>query len=264
MVENITNFKNWLIVHNQSTTIYADRLREFLNNGQDITEDNINTYIVAKKAENLAEETLNGYIKAIHAYLRFTKQDNIKLNYFEVPYKFVDFITLEFLEEQIIPLIPDLFNTSKHLQVKTVLYFMFYSGLRKSEVENLQRKNFDFPNKQLNAYIAKQKTERLLPLNNRIIEIVNIYFNSILETKNAFNIAKGGIDYIFSLLKPNFPDIKLRPHLLRHSYAMHLQRNGFSTKEIQYMLGHKNIITTSRYERADDRLIREKFNKNIK
>lgn len=264
MQENITNFKNWLIVHNQATTIYADRLKEFLNNEQDITEDNINAYIVAKKADNLAEETLNGYIKAMHAYLKFIKREDIKLDYFKVPDKLVDFITLEFLEQQILLLIPDLFSISKQLQVKTVLYFLFYSGLRKSEVENLQRKNFNFENKQLKVYCSKQKTERIIPLNNKLIELIINYFNQVEEENNAFNLPKGGIDYIFSLLKPNFSDINLRPHIFRHSYAMHLQRNGFSTREIQYMLGHKNIITTSRYERADNNLIREKFNKNIK
>ena len=168
-----------------------------------------------------------------------------------------------FFEKEIISTIEKLFPNDK-LRKKTILNFMIYTGLRKSEMYLLQRKYFNLTESEIKVYIPKTKEERMIPLNNKMIEMIREYFNSEPEKNNAFNLNVGEIDYIFKLLKPNFPEIRLRPHLLRHSFAMHFQRNGFSTREIQALLGHKNIQSTLRYERADISLMKDKVKERIK
>ena len=51
---------------------------------------------------------------------------------------------------------------------------------------------------------------------------------------------------------------KVTPHALRHTYATRMLRLGFDVSEVQALLGHANLGTTSVYLHADPVRLREK------
>ena len=51
-------------------------------------------------------------------------------------------------------------------------------------------------------------------------------------------------------------DRPVNPQTLRHTFAAHLLDGGFDLRDVQHLLGHANISTTSIYTRADDQRLK--------
>ncbi len=138
-----------------------------------------------------------------------------------------------------------------------IVWTIYATGLRISEILNLTLKDV---NKDFLAIKGKGDKERYVPLLDENYQKIQIYLK-----KTPYQIK----DYIFlgekgAKLNPRIIQRKISsirnefllpewttPHSLRHSFASHLLQDGVNLREIQEMLGHKNLITTERYTAID-------------
>jgi len=264
-MKNLNDYKNWLILNNCSSgiTVYIPRLLEYFHKYAELTEENINQFIVDKKNKKLSEEYLNNYIKAIKSYCKFA-QLNIRLpRAFKVTQKLQQYVSLDFFENQIVKDLPEIFTSIDIKKVETILYFMFFSGLRKSEILMLKKEHFNFKEAECKVYIPKRKEERLIPLTERIMKMIISYSYDNPSDINIFGITNKQLTYICKKIADNYK-IKFSCHTFRHSFAMHMKKMGFDLQDIGLLLGHKNINSTLRYAKADIKEIKNKFKERIK
>ena len=153
---------------------------------------------------------------------------------------------------------PDI-NKPEGLRDRAMLELMYSSGLRVSELLNLERRKVNL-DRGIVTIFGKGSKERKVPIGDFALEYVNKY---ILEARNK-NIGKDS-KYLFlnRYGKPLsrqyfFKQVKkyallagiestVSPHTLRHSFATHLLENGAQLRAVQEMLGHANLATTQIY-----------------
>jgi len=113
------------------------------------------------------------------------------------------------------------------------LYYFHYRGLKPDQIS--PKKSAD-----LIPDILKE-TKRLIRLKHYSYSTERTYLQWI----------KRFFDYCTQAEKANFNDFDIPKHAtvhtLRHSFATHLLMNGVNIREVQELLGHKNVETTMIY-----------------
>ena len=265
-IELLQKFTDWLQVNGyskSSISSYVNRIQNLIKIilPEDFTEENLRNYLLDIRTKN-TPSTMNGYIKAIKSFLHFLNKD-IKLpKYTKTEEKLPKYLTIKDLEDDLIPLIEIIYDDS--FKIKTLLYFMFFTGLRRNEITNLKRTDFDLEKRTVKVLMQKVKRERIVPFTKKVSDMLELYFSIEPETKNAFNLSGESIYNIFKKLNPHFKKLNLHPHIMRDSYATHLLLNGIDIRTVSQLLGHKSILTTMKYTGLNIEQIQGLYDKHIK
>ena len=149
----------------------------------------------------------------------------------------------------------NIFNNEKNLKHKCWLILAFCSGLRVEEVANVRIEDLNSKEHKIRIF-GKGNKERYSILPDISIKILALYCKKKNiksgylfkgnEDKEVMN-SKTIINYFSSLkVKYNLDD-RITFHSLRHSFATYFLMNGGSLLDLQAMLGHTNINTTTIY-----------------
>jgi len=264
-MNNIEEFEKSLRVDGKAEstiTKYTAYIKKYIDYCDgDISSDSVRDFMLSLQG-NLSEGTINNYRKAISSYVSFAELD-IKLpKSLKENKKIPDVITEEQFLEEILPMVE--FEFSNYLKIKAILIIYFYTGLRRSEILQLKREQFDLDNQIIKIYSSKTRTEREIILPKKIIHSLDLYFDSEPEDKNAFNASVSMINEAFRKLKKNFPDYNLRPVLLRHSFGTIASDSDVDLLTLADMMGHENLNSTRRYVKISKKKKEEALKKMFK
>jgi integrase/recombinase XerD len=143
-----------------------------------------------------------------------------------------------------------------------LLRFMWRTGVRVSEVINVTPRDIEFKNVVVNIRKAKGGRQRRVPLDEETLKMVSDYVlaQNIPEDRPIFPIQR---NRVFNIVKKygNMTGIRIHPHTLRHSFAIHLVRSGTDLRRVQLMLGHTSLSITQIYLQFNDNDLREAYEK---
>ena len=166
-------------------------------------------------------------------------------------------------------------DTESGLRDRAIVELLFSSGLRVSELVNLNRDHINLTRREFMVRGKGQK-DRPVFISKGAAEHVSTYLNSRTDSLPALFLS-----YSKRTATPstsgNYRRLSARsiqrmvsqyarlagitkhvsPHTMRHSFATDLLMNGADLRSVQSMLGHSNISTTQVYTHVTDQHLKD-------
>jgi len=156
-----------------------------------------------------------------------------------------------------------LFATTRKLSYRVFFFTLYSMGLRLGEGLRLQTGDIDSVRQRVHIRNSKGNKDRLVPLPTNTLHVLRRFWkvhkhpvllfpNRKRGLKNA-HLVDSPLDRsgVQTAMKKVVKELNLRKkiscHSLRHSYATHLLEIGVDLLELQKILGHANLLTTSKY-----------------
>lgn len=254
----VLHFKDWMVAQRFSeSTIrsYLSSIIIFLNFFSDkdfrqLTNNDwlkFNTEYIIKK--NLSRALQNQVLNAIKHFFRKEMGYLLNIEELERPRKQVQLPNILSIEE-----VQAILNACKNIKHRTMLCLIYSNGLRRSEILNLTILDIDSNRMELHIRKAKGNKDRVLPLAEKMLEMLREYYKEYKPKKYLFEGQDGG-RYSEKSIAQVFTNAKMKArvkkkaslHTLRHSFATHVLESGTSLRYIQDLLGHRSSKTTEIY-----------------
>ncbi len=150
--------------------------------------------------------------------------------------------------------------------LRPVVIIALNTGMRKSEILELEWKEVDFARKYIRVERSKNNRSRKVPMNSAVYE--ELRKNRRNRSKYVFTQIKSSqrLRCVASAFKTACRKAgleRLRFHDLRHTFATNLVMNGVDLVTVKEILGHSDISMTVRYSHPSDRRKMEAVEKLI-
>lgn len=258
---------------------YSLRLGRFLENRWDVFVTEISSldvldYRIKLQKKWLSKKTINYHVVALRAFLKFCLKNDIdvispdKLELGKIPPRVVSFLEDEEIDRLLT--MPSIHEKKdlKRLRDEAILYTLYGTGLRVSELTGLKKTDIKFDTNQFwvigkgskmrSVFFTKQAREKLEKyIDARTDDCPYLFIN--LSNFQAFSqLSRNAIEeMVKKYAKLAWIDKKVTPHTLRHSFATSLIKKGADIRSVQTLLWHSSITTTQIYTHVDDKYLKK-------
>lgn len=221
-----------------------------------------------EQARTLSKSTQSYHIIALRAWLKWLiKQDAVVLQPEKIDLPKKEAYSMKFLNiDQVERLLNQpILSKKQGLRDRALLEVLFSTGLRVSELVSLNRDQVDTTRREFGV-IGKGRRPRVVFLSEQAAAWLDRWLVSREDQWQPVFIRFAGKKELLTsdghdmrltarsvqrlvdtyCRKAHLP-VKISPHGIRHSFATDLLANGAGLRDVQEMLGHKNIATTQIY-----------------
>lgn len=251
---------------------YISSARKCINaigkNYKDINEFDMTKYF-AHLSTSVSCRTYNNYIRYINQFFKWLHDDGyIQTN----PMRKIKIVK----EDKIVkkPFTNAerdcLKDNAETLRDKALITFLYSTGCRISETLALNKS--DVVNNQVIVF-GKGRKERIVNINDVARYYLNLYLESRTDDEEALfvtlknakgkthpeRLSKNGAEDMFRKLGKKCGIENVHPHRFRRSLCCSLLEKGMPIQEVQIVLGHSNINTTTIYNYVNPQTLQNKL-----
>jgi len=256
--------KAYLSDINDFELFYVDNIDAEIN-WSEIKYTDIRSWIVVLVESGVANRSVNRKISSLKSFYVFLQKiEIIKVNPLSKhkPLKVEKKVQLPFSEKEVVEVLDffkDELNDFNSLRDRLIIELFYTTGIRRSELINLTISSIDVSSKTVKV-IGKRNKERIIPLLGGTISLFVRYLDFYkqeyaLDFNAPLFLTKKGVKiyetFVFRLINSYFSKVSIKtkksPHILRHSFATHLLKNGADLNAVKDLLGHSSLAATQVY-----------------
>lgn len=145
------------------------------------------------------------------------------------------------------------------VRARTLLLFLYTTGIRRAEVTALSDVDVNFINSEVKV-TGKRRKQRIVPMGKELSTALQEYMQLRDEklppcADKALFVSNKGLrmtgDQVYALVRKYLSMVttmkKRSPHVLRHSFATSMLNNDAQLGSVQKLLGHESVATTEIY-----------------
>ncbi|WP_159457875.1 MULTISPECIES: tyrosine-type recombinase/integrase [unclassified Listeria] len=272
--KELREYKEYLTFRNLSGTTIKANIRII----QRLIYDEFETFAITKKQaekviiklkNTLSNTTVRSYVNVLKNFYKFLidfNYTNILNPFYSVRIKVTANKSMKVLYDKEIQNLYQYLETNNNglTAYHLFLFDLLYStGIRLSEASNLKIINFNF-DERLMSVTGKGNKERIVVYGKKFESILRLYlearevvmkFNKKYHSSFLINFSTGdpiSASKIYTMISEigKKINLKLHPHMLRHSFATQLLENGCDLRYVQELLGHESVQTTQIYTKV--------------
>jgi integrase/recombinase XerD len=266
--------KNTLLAYRSDLKRYSRYLEKIKKDIATVKHPDLTEFLWQQKLDGLQPRSIYRLMETLRHFHRFLLAERVlsadaaaNLVPPRIPSALPEMLTIDEVERLLVSIAGD---SGREIRNRAMVELLYATGLRVSELVNLELDNIDFSLGFVRV-IGKGNKERIVPVGKTALEHVQRYLTVRNKNRRADAAEKG---LFLSKLGRRISRIEfwrqlkeyavkagitkhLTPHVLRHSFASHLLAGGADLRFVQEMLGHSSIVTTQIYTHVDKERLKE-------
>lgn len=254
-----------------------DLFLEYLNENnikhfKDVEYQDIRLYINYLYDLKYNNKTISRHISSLRSFFKYLSVNNIICNNPcilisnpKLDKKLPKYLNFEDTEKLL-----NAFDNNNYIGLRNslILEMLYSTGMRVSEIASVKKNDISISSKSITV-TGKGNKERIVYFGTRCLNLINDYL------KKSYNkLNRKDSEYLFlsktgkkindreirtivdDAAKIAGIEIKISPHVLRHTFATHMLTTGADLRSVQELLGHENLSTTQIYTHLTNEKIR--------
>jgi integrase/recombinase XerD len=263
----ISEFCDWLKKQKKSDNTIAtykrdlEKFQEWLQENhfdiQALTKENIQDYIGYLEQQQKSVATIDKTIGAIRTFAKFLERPELIFGIKLKPVEKNEEIETLSANESIL-LLKNV-KADGDLRNIAIVYVLLHTGIRVSELCNLNRSDVDFIHNEL--IVKRHEDERRIPLTSDTKAHLENYLSS--HTSEAIFITTAGDRMTERAVQYMLKKYDVNPNKLRHTFCQRLIDHNVGLDIVSRFAGHKDINVTKRYIKSSQKLMNPKLEEII-
>lgn len=283
MIEEFLSYLSYERKYSDNTIKnYGNDLEEFSNFIKDRGKDylnleysNVTEYMVHLGNFKLSSTSINRHLSAIRSFYEYMiKNGYAKSSPFKVisgpkkEKKLPNYLNYNEFED----LVSACDETALGLRNRMILELLFATGIRVSEAVSIKLDDIDFKGREIKVF-GKGKKTRIVYFNKVCQKVMSEYVlnarQELLKGRRSEYLLinhlgnpltrRGIADILDKLIRKSSLKHKISPHTMRHTFATQMLNNGMDIREVQELLGHERLSTTSIYTHVSNEELRRVY-----